>query len=183
MQTYISTLPVYTGTYCTLFKYEYEYSEEDEDDEFDYGEFYFQQAIMVTHVMRDRLKEAKLVSDIQFLNLVRPREYNFQNDHIKVEYSLSDLNGKRISRMMRKCEKAFTMWLNEHYSPRDGFHSFVSTDFNYWAQMSEGFTNFSFERDTALEYHGLGIILEFICEHFDIIDEETLAELAFEQML
>lgn len=98
------------------------------------------------------------VSKITFQEICSPREYNFANDSINIEVSLSKDNIKSIKLYLLNNKSQFETYVHENYTSCSGFISWFDNDANNWL----------FDIDNVLEdKHQLGSILQFICYNED----------------
>jgi hypothetical protein len=168
-------LPVFPGFYSTIF----EPDEENEisyinelraekglgevkfdDIDFDYTDYYNQVAKSVTNVLYNELND--FVKDINFEELISPKYYNYSNDSINVEITLTKENESKIMSYLNENKDSFEKYLSENYTSSSGFISSYDNSYN------------EFMLDKPLEHkHKLGSILNFICEN-EGITQETL---------
>ena len=180
-----SYLPVFTGFYNSLFEYNDEERDIEEANErlkrdditwddinWDYQEYRQRIAEACTGAIEHELK---YLFDIQvnIEKLVSPREYNFANDSIHVEYTFEKHVLKDIREYLIENKQEYQKYLTDRYTSRSGFISSYSNDVDIWID----------DNLPQVENNGhyLGSILEFVFknEGFDqlnlyyAIDSET----------
>jgi len=159
-------LPVFSGFYGTIWEpnedSEIEYINEERERkglepvdfdaiDFDYSGYREHAAKQITYAVEDHLKD--FVKSIKFQELRSPREYNFANDSINVEITLTQKNVKVIRDFLKTNKEAFANYLRDTYTSRSGFISFYP---NY----IEGFCGDL--KEALQDKHKLGSILNFI---------------------
>ena len=157
-----SYLPIFPGFYNTIFECDSEeceieyYNEQNgtdlnwDDFNWDYREYHERMAKNCVNSIEHELKDFNI--KIEFQKLVSPREYNFTNDSINVEYSIENLN--QIENYLKDNFNEFEEYLKGRYTSRDGFTSFYSTDGYIWL--------YNYLNDGNKIQHCFGSILEFI---------------------
>ena len=184
-------LPVFPGFYCTVFDTDYlsDYKIDYIRETYEPAElaecmvenlynseastkFYreYQQSIakQCVDIIWDNLKRLKYIDNIEFEELISPREYNFTNDsiNINIKKKKNDENRANIKIMIQEHADEWKEYLIKNYKSRSGFishHSYYPED-DKW------------NIDTALQdKHNAGSILQFICEQNDITDETLYA--------
>jgi hypothetical protein len=165
-----SYLPIFTGFYGSFFEdylnhleeMEYEYLAEngiqDEQPEFDYQTFYKDCSYEMMYKVCELLTDLDLIDNYYFVELRSPREYNFQNDKIIVDYVLTEINVFKIKNYLFRNYGAFKRYINENYTSYDGFISFHSNNADEWVALFSECVN---------DEHKLGSILNFILENED----------------
>jgi hypothetical protein len=168
-------LPIFSGFYGTI--WEADSDEENEmfgidqerkskglppveydDIEWDYDEYREQVTEGMTREIEVRLKEFGLVDRIKFQKLSSPREYNFANDSIHVEMTLTNENVEKILDYIHSHYEAFSKYIVGRYTSYDGFISSHSNDPYVWK---------SDIRATLADTHKLGAVLDFILRNED----------------
>lgn len=133
-----------------------------DDVEFDYDGYRSCVAYAVTNAVGEELKRTGLIQAYKLEKLVSPREYNFSNDSINVQFTLAPRNQAAIKAYLEKHVKAFDAYLKDRYTSYDGFMSSYSNRIADWMG----------ELDHNLQAaHQLGSILNFILKHENQISE------------
>jgi hypothetical protein len=167
-----SYLPVFPGFYNTIFEVDEEpYIEEGKtynDYQWDYKAYEERVAKACVEWVEKELK--KFVNAIKFELVQSPREYNFANDSIYVEYSLKSL--RVVREYIRMNREEFRRYLNEHYTPYPGFIPSHSRNVDEWIKEADN-------------EHKFGSILNFILynemedperDMFDSISDRSYVE-------
>jgi len=124
--------------------------------EFDYDEYRQRVSKAYTNAVEHELKSLGLVNNIEFQELISPKEYNFSTDSIDVEI---DVNIENLQKYIAENKQKFIEYLKEKYTSCSGFISSYSTDFDVWSEDTDTFTNFE------CNGHYLGSILDFILDN------------------
>jgi len=135
MKTIESYLPVFPGTYGTIF----------EDIDWDQIDAVGERC---TSFVNGHLTDLGIVAVFQ--SVYSPQFYNFSNDSINVEYQFESLD-KLVSYLIDN-RTEFADYLKERYTSRSGFISHHSNDVDEWIQ------EFMFGSELG---HKLGSALEF----------------------
>jgi hypothetical protein len=90
------------------------------------------------------------VSSIEFEKISSPKYYNFENDAIHCEI---DFNEESVMNYLNENKDAFSTYIRERYSSRDGFISFYENNAEEWLE--------GWQEDN----HKVGSVLQFICEN------------------
>ncbi len=90
------------------------------------------------------------VSDIEFERISSPKYYNFENDSIHCEITFDE---EKVMEYLNENQDAFSVYIRERYTSRDGFMSFYENNALEWL---EGWQD---------DNHKVGSILQFICEN------------------
>jgi len=158
-------LPMFPGFYDTIFEADTDIVIEDinkqrkekglkelefNDFEFDYNTYNTNVSIACCKFIKDNFKD--YVTNVEYEELISPREYNFKTDTIHVIIELSDENKKNIIKTIEEDEE-FKIYLNEQYTSRDGFISFYSNNIIDWISNWD---------ETMSDKHKLGSILDYI---------------------
>lgn len=175
-----SYLPIFTGFYGSFFddylndleEMEYEYLAEngiqDEQPEFDYQTFYKDCSYEMMYKVCELLTDLDLIDNYYFVELRSPREYNFQNDKIIVDYVLTEINVFKIKNYLFRNYGAFKRYINENYTSYDGFMSFHSNNADEWLALFSECVN---------DEHKLGSILNFILENEDTSEYDLFEQI------
>ena len=102
--------------------------------------------------------------DISFGSLISPMQYNFTNDFIDVIFKVSEEDFEKIKEAIIENKVEISKMIKERFSSRDGFVSFMSTDFDEWIEDME-------------HYQKFGALLEMLCEVLEVISEEEMVDL------
>lgn len=139
-----SVLPVFPGFYGTLFEADEEPYIEDgftfDDYKWDYEEFRRRTALACIQFVEQELKSLQFDVKIEYQGIYSPREYNFSNDSINVEYSVKSL--RQFREYIGNNITAFQEYLDERFTTRDGFISFHSTSVEDWLKNISNPTKF-----------------------------------------
>ena len=181
-------LPMFQGFYGTFFEIDYECFFQDLDEQASDSN------IKITQEMRDTFCESELdteiykeyqasivnascsmvsnvltenhiIENLKFEKLVSPRFYNYSNDSINIEVEFSEKNIANIERIIKENFKDWELWLEQHFTSYDGFHSFYSNDVNKW-DIRE-----CLEHETKS-----GNILEFIIQCLNYTQDEFIQD-------
>jgi hypothetical protein len=177
-------LPVFSGFYGTVWETDRDWENEIEwinekrakknlapvtqdDIEWDYKGYHDQVAKGATRWIGEMLKTAGFISDYAFQDLRSPREYNFTNDAIDVQFTLSGSDYVRIARYLAEHSEKFAKYIADKYTSGPGFISSYSNNAVEWmADLTE----------TLEHEHKLGSVLNFILENEDKEIEMTMYE-------
>ncbi len=154
MKTIESYLPVFPGTYGTIF----------EDIDWDQIDAVGERC---TSFINGHLTDLGIVAVFQFV--YSPKYYNFSNDSINVEYQFENLN--KLIDYLTENRTEFADYLKERYTSCDGFISHHSNDPDEWIH------DFMFGSDITLK---LGSALEFYLtnENGDELDIDMYYDLS-----
>lgn len=153
-----SYLPIFSGFYNTIFQadeemvIEHPYKYDDYD--FDYEGYQQDVAKECVKQVEEWLEDFDI--KVKFEELISPREYNFSNDSINVEYALGKDSMKKILDYLEENKEAFSEYIKKRYTSRSGFISSYSNDANEWIKDL---------KDESSLHHKLGSVLEFILEN------------------
>jgi hypothetical protein len=170
-------LPIFPGFYNTLFE-----SDEDneifsinqdriskylpeigyDDCEWDYEDYRQNVSKECTSYIETELQDIFKDKNIKvkFQELRSPKEYNFENDSINVEISMSKKTLGLVKKYLTDEMEAFSEYIKDRYTSYDGFLSSYSNDAETW--LSEYFDEI-FEN-----VHYFGAILEFIFKNEEV---------------
>ena len=171
IQTVDTWLPVFSGFYGTIWEADNDQeielenlneqrqtkglkSLEWDDVKWNYKEYQKDVVVGITSVVETDLQKLGLIIKCQLQKLVSPKEYNFANDSINVEISLTKQNVLNIGKYLTIHDEAFITYLKDKYTSRSGFISFHSNDIEAWVGENLG--------DTLANGHQLGSVLNFI---------------------
>jgi hypothetical protein len=164
-------LPIFPGFYNTIFEadegneiYEINQCRRDknmpeidyDDCEWDYPEYNNSISEECTSYVEKELRE--ILNDknvkVKFQKLISPKEYNFSNDSIDVEISMSKKTLSVVKKYLTDNMEVFSDYIKEKYTSYDGFMSSYSNKVETW--LNEYFN------DIDGDGHYLGSILNFI---------------------
>ncbi len=96
----------------------------------------------------------EFITDIKFMNLHSPKEYNFTTDSCEVIYNITKQNKKDITDFILKNTEAFAVYLENNFKSYSGFMSFYSYDLYEWLDKLKAFSK--------LDYIEISSIIHFI---------------------
>lgn len=175
-----SYLPIFTGFYGSFFEdylnhleeMEYEYLAEngiqDEQPEFDYKQFYGDCSYEMMYKVCELLTDLNVIDNYNFVDLQSPREYNFTNDDIIIDYVLTEANVSNIKSYIDDNYDAFALYIRDKYTSYSGFYSFHSNDAREWVYSL---------MECLEDEHKLGSILNFILENEDTSEHILFVEI------
>jgi len=107
------------------------------------------------HIAKEMCNEVQyllsdFVSDIEFECVISPKYYNFSNDSINCEITFDD---SKILEYLNENQEAFSAYIRERYTSRDGFISSYENNASEWLHEWQEHS------------HKVGSILQFICEN------------------
>lgn len=156
-----SFLPVFPGFYNTIFEApDYDINDEEEDFEPDYKGYETRVSKACTNAVEKRLKDLGFINSIRYQSLHSPREYNFANDAVYVEYLFTRQQLGKIKQALMDESGNFQQFLKENYTSCSGFISSHSNNINDWM-------------DDLLDQHKFGAVLGFLLS-VDGYDSEEL---------
>lgn len=159
LHTIKSYLPVFTGFYGTIFEADEEPMIEDgytyDNYKWDYKGYNEAIGKRCTNTVSEWLKESGFQMVLKFDGIYSPREYNFTNDSINVDYVVSDYCLAKIRAFLHSNKPMFEKYLKDNFSSRSGFYSFYSNEMNEW--LGDGK-----ESDWINDLVRFGAILQFI---------------------
>lgn len=112
----------------------------------------------VTGYVGDALIKLGMLTTCKFQELRSPREYNFANDSVNVEITLSPANVANIGAYLKQHEDAFATYITETYTSCDGFMSSYSNYASEWLADLNA---------TLGDAHQLGAVLQFVLRNED----------------
>ena len=179
-----SYLPVFNGFYSTLFECDREeeeilsYNEENDTDlkwddfNWSYYDYHKRVAERCVDEIERELKDLFNV-ELEFAGLISPREYNFSNDSINVNYYLENADFDKLIQYLKDNTDAFAEYLEDRYKSRSGFVSFFEYDVKTW--LDDYLLN-----DEKLT-HCFGSVLDFYFHNEGFTDED-LSSLVADEM-
>lgn len=139
-KTYETWCPLFPGFYNTIFEYDSEdeeireYNREHEinftydDFDWDYSDYHQRVSKGFVKEIESKLKE-KLPIKIKYQQLSSPQYYNFKNDSINIEVTVSL---PRLLKWLKENAEEASSYFIENYTSYDGFISYHSNDINDW---------------------------------------------------
>jgi len=124
-----------------------------DDIDWNYSEYAQDVARQFTRQIEDKLKTLGMIKACAMQKLVSPREYNYRNDSVNVEITLSASNVKTIEKYLDANLVEFQKYLRGTYSSYDGFISRHSNSSDAWISDLE---------TTLADSHKAGSVLQFI---------------------
>jgi hypothetical protein len=168
-------LPAFPGFYNTLLESTYDYALENLNEdraelgrapldgcdlEWDEDAYKLEVCHASTEHIEGLLKGLGFVESIKFQELISPREYNYTNDAINVEVTLTKANKKAIREHIDEDMSCFEEYLKDTYKSRSGFISSYSCKTGDWLGDFD---------ETLNDVHKLGSVLAFcLLDHFDL---------------
>lgn len=134
-----------------------------DDVEWGYDEYHEGVAKGVTECVANKLEHLGMIAGYRFQELRSPREYNFHNDSVNVQFHLTDKNKKAIWTYLVKHWPEFRKYLKDRYTSYSGFISSYPNDAESWAAPG-----------TLTHEHKLGSIFQFILANEDPSFEEEI---------
>ena len=124
-----------------------------DDIDWNYSDYALDVARRFTRQIEDKLKTLGMIKACVMQELVSPREYNYRNDSVNVEITLSASNVKMIEKYLDANLAEFQKYLRGNYSSYDGFISSYSNSLGAWIGSL---------KTTLADSHQLGAVLQFI---------------------
>jgi hypothetical protein len=133
---------------------------------FDLETFYKETTVQIENIVSFWLKKLGFITTSRFQKLSSPKEYNFYNDSIWVDYELTKENIGNIKKYLKSDIDKFQTYLDENYIARDGFIPYYSTYLGDWLNNKALFDS-----------HQLGAILNFILLNEEYSENDIYEEL------
>lgn len=170
-----SYLPVFTGFYETIFQADEEQVIESpykyDDYDFDYTGYQIQVAKECCDAIENKLEDiGNFDIKIKYQDIISTKYYNFANDTVNVKYILSKNSSKEIDKYLSYHIDAFTNYIKDHYTSRDGFNSSYSNDVIVWLN--------EYLNDSQQLSHVFGSILEFILTNEKYSDYDLYGDIS-----
>ncbi len=143
MRTY---LPLFTGFYNTIWEMDDSYLIEELNVDMENIDYTKYREDVSKELCRVLPEHCDLIESVLYEALVSPRFYNFGNDSINCEVSLS--SKEAVDEYLADNADAFSEYLKDRYTSRDGFASSYSNDPKDWSDWAE-------------DEHKLGAVLDF----------------------
>jgi hypothetical protein len=96
------------------------------------------------------------IESMRFIGSWSPKEYNFHNDIIDIEVTVS--NHSKLPAYIYDNYETFMEEIRYHHTSRDGYNSQTSNSIEEWREETNGFTNFE---DNGNYLH---FLLNVVCE-------------------
>lgn len=129
----------------------------DNDVDWNWTDYYKECAKAVANVVCDFLKSEGFVSDIEFIRIVSPKYYNFENDSILCEVEISNENHAKIIEYINSNRDEFSAYISDRFTSRSGFISLYTNDTGEWIEIAKNPS----DADVIELQH----ILDFICNN------------------
>jgi hypothetical protein len=151
----IISLPKFTGFYGEEFTDRYM----DDRDEAFRDENYRVECSNYGYETRLKEEFPDIVKSVKYYSLDNPKEYNFRTDKVlaMVEFDKERLYFE-LGLFIRRQRAEFSQWLEENYSNRDGFISFIDTNLVVFLGELEA----EFEEEESYS-RNLTVIFEYLC--------------------
>ena len=168
-----SYLPIFNGFYSTIFEpnedsvIENPYKFDDYD--YDYTQYRIDCAKNCVDCIQAKLEDLGFEIKITYQTISSPKYYNYTNDSIYVEYSLSKDCFIMIQNYLNLNQNKFAQYIIDNYTNYDGFISYHSNDYKEWL--------IDIEERVTLE-HKLGSILNFILLNENFNEMELYKEVS-----
>ena len=107
--------------------------EEDVDFTFDYKQYQYDICKAYTEVWELWMQE--FISEdieLEFVEVVSPRYYNFENDSCRVKIRLTQASEDAIIAKIGKHRDQIAKWIKENHTSNEGFSSNLSDDIDQW---------------------------------------------------
>lgn len=154
--------PLFPGFYNTVFQYDSEQDDIEsynseygtafdyEDFDWDYKDYEERVSKKFVNRLESELKHF-LPIKIKYQNLYSPKEYNFANDSINIEVSLSL---PRLIKLIKDRKEDSAQYFHDKYTSCSGFISFHSNDIEDWLNKEYILEN---------PKHRVGALLDCLC--------------------
>ena len=137
----IGCLQSFVGFYDTIWEpdteiyYECERTGQEEDVDFTFDYKQYQNDICEAYTEVWELWMQEFISDdieLEFVEVVSPRYYNFENDSCRVKIRLTQAAEDAIIAKIGKHRDQIATWIKENHTSYDGFSSNLSNDIDQW---------------------------------------------------
>lgn len=170
MKTFETYLPVFSGTYGTIWDAYTPKDSEGEDLSYEeynldfkkYLETIGKTSIDYFESMTDLFSKAGILA-MEFMSSHSPAYYNFSNDSINIAVVL---DGHTLGEYIKENYAEFLEEIKDKHTSYDGFMSYHSDNIEDWKEETNNFTDFS-END-----YYLGFLLNIVCKLEDITEED-----------
>ena len=137
----IGCLQSFVGFYDSIWEpdteiyYECERTGQEEDVDFTFDYEQYQNDICKAYTEVWELWMQEFISEdieLEFLEVVSPRYYNFENDSCRVKIRLTQAAEDAIIAKIGKHRDQIATWIKENHTSYDGFSSNLSNDIDQW---------------------------------------------------
>ena len=137
----IGCLQSFVGFYDSIWEpdteiyYECEQTGQEEDVDFTFDYKQYQNDICKAYTEVWELWMQEFISEdieLEFVEVVSPRYYNFENDSCRVKIRLTQAAEDAIIAKIGKHRDQIAKWIKENHTSYDGFSSNLSNDFDQW---------------------------------------------------
>ena len=138
----IGCLQSFAGFYDSIWEpdteiyYECERTGQEEDVDFTFDYEQYQNDICKAYTEVWELWMQEFISEdieLEFVEVVSPRYYNFENDSCRVKIRLTQAAEDAIIAKIGKHRAQIAKWIKENHTSYDGFSSNLSNDIDQWA--------------------------------------------------
>ena len=140
----VGILQSFVGFYDTIWEpdteiyYECERTGQEEDVDFTFDYKQYQDDICKAYTEVWELWMQEFISDdieLEFLEVVSPRYYNFENDSCRVKIRLTQAAENAIIAKIEKHRDQIAKWIKKNHTSYDGFSSNLSNDIDQWPRL------------------------------------------------
>lgn len=125
----------------------------------------------------------KFLNSIEFVKVCSPREYNFRNDIILVNVSISRKNEREITKYISENKNEFAEYISDNFTSCDGFMSHTPNHVEAWENPADftepqilGFFEFYCECEGITQHDMFEYCSEIKIECIDLDFETTKKE-------
>ena len=154
IETYLPIFPGFSGTWFECDKEELmiEEGRSYEDYSWNYAKYYQDAAAEIVNIIGAWLEDEAQIK-VKHQKLISPRYYNYENDSINIECTLSEDSMNNIMIYLVNNQPQFERYLKERYTSYDGFISRYSSNFTDWM---------NYLGNNEKMHHVFGSVLNFI---------------------
>ena len=145
----------------------------DSDIDWDITSWYKATAEKITDEVAEELKDSEYITDWQFVEIDSPKFYNYSNDKIVVNFTLSPKNLENIKNTIRNNYTDFEGYLRDTLE-MEGFISNYSTFASEWKEKTKDFTEF--------DHNELQVIFQFLLGKLQGITESDICDFESAQL-
>ena len=140
----IGCLQSFVGFYDSIWEpdteiyYECERTGQEEDVDFTFDYKQYQNDICKAYTEVWELWMQEFISEdieLEFVEVVSPRYYNFENDSCRVKIRLTQAAKDAIIAKIGKHRDQIAKWIKENHTSNDGFSSNLSDDIDQWPRL------------------------------------------------